>query len=70
MIQGRIDVIEKNLQFLEEYKQMNEKIFLSNYKDIQAVKFSLFEIIESYIDIASHIIAVKKFERADSKQHL
>lgn len=66
LIQDKIDVIEKNLKFLNEYKRMEIRIFLSNYKDIQAVKYSLFEIIESCIDIASHIISVKGFERAES----
>ena len=66
LIQGKIDVIEKNLNFLRGYKSIEIEKFLSSYKDIQAVKYSLFEIIESCIDIASHIISVKGFERAES----
>ncbi len=66
LIQNKIDIIEKNLNFLIEYKDINKENFLNNYKDVQAVKYSLFEIIESYIDIASHIISAKGFERAES----
>ena len=66
LIQDKIDVVEKNLKFLDEYKSIEIEEFLNNYKDVQAVKYSLFEIIESCIDIASHIISIKGFERADS----
>ena len=66
LIQGKIDIIEKNMDFLREYKDMNAQEFLNNYKDIQAAKYSLFEIIEACIDIASHIISAKGFERPES----
>jgi uncharacterized protein YutE (UPF0331/DUF86 family) len=66
LIQGKIDLIEKDLQFLKQYKSIQNEEFLNNYKDIQAVKYSLFEIIEASIDIASHIISIKGFERAES----
>ena len=66
LVQGKIDIIEKNLDFLGEYKSYNVEKFLNKYKDIQAVKYSLFEIIEASIDIASHIISVENFERAES----
>ena len=65
-IQGKIDLIDRNLEFLAEYTKFNENDFLSSYKDIQAVKYSLFEMIEACIDIASHIIAAKGFQRAES----
>ena len=65
-IQGKIDLIDRNLEFLIEYNQIDENDFLKSYKDIQAVKYSLFEIIGACIDIASHIIAVKGFQRAES----
>ena len=66
LIQGKIDLIEKDLQFLKQYKSIQNEEFLNNYKDIQAVKYSLFEMIEASIDIASHIISIKGFERAES----
>ncbi len=66
LIQNKIDIIERNLKFLIEYKDKNEKDFLNSYKDVQAVKYSLFEVIESCIDIASHIISAKGFERAET----
>lgn len=66
LIQGKIDIIEKNLTFLGEYKDISGMEFSNSYKDIQAVKYSLFEIIEACIDVASHIISIKGLERAES----
>ena len=66
LIQGKIDIIERNINFLNEYKDKELNEFLKSYKDVQALKFSLFEIIESCIDIASHIISAKNLERAES----
>ncbi len=66
IIEGKIDVIQRNLEFLEEYKNIDEDTFLNSYKDVQAVKYSLLEIIEAYLDIASHIISARGFERAES----
>ncbi len=66
LIQGKIDIIDRNLKFLDLYSKIDKKNFIDSYKDIQAVKYSLFEIIEACLDIASHIISVKGFERAES----
>lgn len=66
LIQGKIDIIEKDLNFLGEYRDISNENFLNSYKDIQAVKYSLFETIEACIDIASHIIAIKGLERAET----
>lgn len=66
MIQGKIDIIERNLEFLTTYKQTTKKEFIRSYKDVQAVKYSLLEIIESSIDLASHILVAENFERAES----
>ncbi len=66
LIEGKIDIIERNLDFLKKYKEMNDDDFINSYKDVQAVKYSLFEVIEACIDITSHIISVKGFERAES----
>ncbi|MFB0561221.1 MAG: DUF86 domain-containing protein [Candidatus Lokiarchaeia archaeon] len=66
VIEGKIDIIERNLRFLEQYKNFKIKEFEKSYKDIQAVKYSLLEIIESCIDIANHIISVKGYRRAET----
>jgi uncharacterized protein YutE (UPF0331/DUF86 family) len=66
MIEGKIDIIERNLEFLTTYKETTEKEFIKSYKDVQAVKYSLLEIIEACIDLASHVSIVGNFERADS----
>ena len=66
LVHGKIDIIERDITFLSTYKEKDESEFLSSYKDIQAIKYSLFEIIEASIDIASHIISAKGFQRAES----
>lgn len=66
LIQGKIDIVDRNIKFLLDYLKVTPKEFLDSYKDIQAVKYSLFEAIEACIDIASHIIAVRGYERAES----
>ena len=66
LVQGKIDIIERNLDFLGGYKNYNVEEFLKSYKDVQALKYSLFETIEACIDIASHIISVENYERAES----
>lgn len=65
VVEGKIDVIERNLRFLEQYKEMGLKEFEKSYKDIQAVKYSLLEIVESCVDIANHIISVRGYRRAE-----
>ncbi|MEM2144629.1 MAG: DUF86 domain-containing protein [Candidatus Jordarchaeaceae archaeon] len=65
VIEGKIDIIERNLRFLEQYKEMGLKEFEKSYKDIQAVKYSLLEIVESCVDIANHIISVRGYRRAE-----
>ena len=66
LIQDKIDIIDKNLNFLSEYQNVKENNFIKSYKDVQAVKYSLFEIIEACIDIAAHIISIKNLEKADT----
>jgi len=66
LIHGKIDIIERDITFLSTYKEKDEGELLNSYKDIQAIKYSLFEIIEASIDIASHIISAKGFQRAES----
>ena len=66
VIEGKIDIILRNLEFLREYADIDEQEFLDSYKDVQAVKYSLLEAIEACIDIASHIISAKGLERAES----
>lgn len=65
IIEGKFDILERNLAFLKETKTLSPKQFLKNYKDIQAAKYSLLEIMEACIDIANYIISVKSFRRAE-----
>jgi len=65
VIFSRFDTIERNTEFLDEYKEFSTDEFTSSYKDVQAAKFSLLEIIEACIDVANHIISVKGFRKAE-----
>jgi uncharacterized protein YutE (UPF0331/DUF86 family) len=70
VIEDKLDTIERNINFLEQYRDTSPESFKACYKDIQAVKFSLLEIIEASIDIANHIISVKGYRRAESYSEL
>jgi uncharacterized protein YutE (UPF0331/DUF86 family) len=63
LIQGKIDIIENNFNFLDQYKNIKPKDFIDSFKDIQAVKYTLLEIIEACIVIASHLVSVNNFQR-------
>jgi len=65
IIEGKFDILERNLAFLKEIKTLSPEQFLKSYKDIQAAKYSLLEIMEACIDIANYIISVKSFRRAE-----
>lgn len=65
VIFSRFDTIERNIRFLKEYREYSSEEFIDSYKDVQAVKFSLLEIVEACIDVANHIISVKGFRKVD-----
>ncbi len=66
LIEEKMDIVERNLRFLNNYTEMEEKEFLGSYKDIQAVKFSLLECIEACIDIGGYMIVEKGLRRPES----
>lgn len=65
VIEGKFDVIDRNLRFLKQMKTLSPDQFVESYKDVQAAKYSLLEIMEACIDIANYIISVKGFRRAE-----
>ena len=65
VIEGKFDIIDRNVRFLEELKILSPDQFVESYRDAQAAKYSLLEIIEACIDIANYIISVKGFRRAE-----
>lgn len=65
VIEGKFDIINRNLRFLGEYRALSRNQFLESYKDTQAAKYSLLEIVEACIDTANYIISVKGFRRAE-----
>jgi len=65
VIEGKFDIIDRNLRFLEEIKTLSPEQFVENYRDIQAAKYSLLEIMEACIDIANYVISAKGFRRAE-----
>lgn len=70
IVSAKFDIIEKDLEFLEEFKAMDEADFLGSYKNIQSVKYSLLEIIEACIDIAYHIVAAKGLGQAEDYREI
>lgn len=60
-----MDIIDRNLSFLGEIKRLSLEQFLESYRDVQAAKYSLLEIVEACIDIANYIISVRGFRRAE-----
>ncbi|RLF53918.1 MAG: DUF86 domain-containing protein [Thermoplasmata archaeon] len=67
LIEGKFDIIERNLNFIKDnYSDIEPEDLENSYKDYQALKFSLFEMIEACIDIANHIISSERFRRAES----
>lgn len=62
-LKAKAEIIDQNINYLYEKEFEPED---SDFEEIQAVKHSLFEITESCIDIASHIIAVEGLKRPDS----
>lgn len=65
IIEGKFDIIDRNLRFLEEIKTLSSDQFVESYRDVQATKHSLLEIVEACIDIANYIISAKGFRRAE-----
>ncbi len=70
MISAKFDIIERDMEFLNEFKEMDEDDFLNNYKNIQSAKYSLLEIIEACIDISTHIVAAKMFGRIEEYREI
>ncbi len=70
IIESKVDVIERHLKFLEEYQQMAPDAFLSSFKDVQAAKYSLLEVIEPCIDIAARVVSAMGLERGESYAEL
>lgn len=65
LIEAKFDIIETNLKFLKEFKNKSVEDLESSYRDLQAIKYSLLEICEACIDVANHIIATERLERAE-----
>jgi len=65
VIEGKFDIVDRNLRFLEEMKGLSNDQFAKSYKDVQAAKYSLLEIMEACIDVANYIISAKGFRRAE-----
>jgi len=69
-ISAKFDIIERDMEFLNEFKEMDEDDFLNNFKNIQSAKYSLLEIIEACIDISTHIVAAKMFGRIEEYREI
>lgn len=66
VINAMIDIVEENMRLIEEIRSQDFGSFSRNFRDIQAAKHSLQESIEACIDIGSHIISEKGFQRPEN----
>jgi len=65
VVEKRVDIIDENMRYLHEVRDIDEKDFISNFEKIQASKHSLQETMEACLDIANHIMAAEGFPRAE-----
>lgn len=68
VINAKFDIIERDLRFCRELEKLKPGEF--GYKEQQASKYTLLEIAEACIDVASHIIASKGWRRAEEYSDL
>ncbi len=66
LVESKIDVIMKNLEYLDEIKNMDVEDFLGSFEKKQAAKHSLQEVIEASLDIANHLISSEGWSRAET----
>jgi len=65
LIESKIDIINRNLNYLRETSKLDFEEF-EKFEKIQAIKRSLQESIEACCDIGQYIIAEKEFEKPES----
>ena len=68
VINAKFDIIQRDLEFSQELGRLKQNEF--GYKEQQAAKYTLLEMAEACIDIASHIIAAKGLRRAEEYSEL
>ena len=66
ILESKIDLIMKNLDYLGEIKMMDTEDFLGSFEKIQATKHSLQEVIEASLDIANNMISRQGWSRAET----
>ncbi len=50
LVEGKIDIIQRNLEFLKGYKNMDEEEFMDSFKDIQAARSAFWSRVASLRD--------------------
>lgn len=60
LVERKKDIVFEDLDYLEDKDFDNP-----DFESVQAVKYSLQEIIEACLDIANHVIASRKLRRAE-----
>ncbi len=66
LVESKIDIVMKNMEYLDEVKAMDKEDFLKSFEKKQATKHSLQEVIEVILDIANHMISGNGWERAET----
>ncbi|MBI4175618.1 MAG: DUF86 domain-containing protein [Candidatus Aenigmarchaeota archaeon] len=68
VINAKFDILQRDLAFAKELGRVKPAEF--GFKEEQAAKYTLLEIAEACIDIASHIVAARGFRRAEEYSEL
>ncbi len=66
LVESKIDVMMKNLEYLDEIRNLDVEYFLGSFEKKQAAKHSLQEVIEASLDIANHVISSEGWSRAET----
>lgn len=66
LIESKIDIILRNLEYLDDVKGIDKDNFLGSFEKIQATKHSLLEAIEASLDISNHLISGEGWEKAET----
>ncbi len=66
IFESKIDLMMKNLEYLDEVKMEDSEDFLRSFEKIQATKHSLQEVIEASLDIANNLISRQGWPRAET----
>lgn len=64
----KLSFLQDNINKLEELKQLSEKEFLGDFRNIYSAKYLLQTSIEAMLDISNHIVARNQWSKIESNR--